>query len=169
MGISNQPRGKASDMFHIFHQIPSNNLFRLRLFAIIPLVLSLITARRLLDLPRQTHTTSSSTLTLAWHLLISNLFLLALPPAILVLMLVASISFVTLIFRLLLVGYFMKTSQATKFEWHVNLGRIGRSLLRDVFGFGAGWLREACLGCPVRALLALGISRSKHFLPSDLI
>ena len=80
--------------------------------------MSLITARRLLHLPRQIHTTSS-TLTLTIHLLINNLFLLALSPAILVAMLLGSIPFVTLIFRLLLVGYSTKVGQSG-FEWHVR-------------------------------------------------
>jgi hypothetical protein len=91
---------------------------RLRLFAIIPLVLSMITARRLLHLPRQIHATSS-TLTLTTNLLINNPFLLALSPAILVIMLIGSIPFVTLVFRLLLVGYSTKVGQS-RFEWHVR-------------------------------------------------
>ncbi|KAJ3486007.1 hypothetical protein NLJ89_g11850 [Agrocybe chaxingu] len=89
----------------------------LRLFALVPLVLSIITARRLLHLPRQIHTTSS-TLTLTTHLLISNPFLLALSPAILLVMLLGSLPFVTLIFRLLLVGY--STKVKTGWEWHVH-------------------------------------------------
>ncbi|KAF8176016.1 hypothetical protein BJ912DRAFT_1146942 [Pholiota molesta] len=75
----------------------------LRLFAIIPLVLSLITARRLLHLPRHIHRTSS-TLALATHLLMANPFLAALSPALLLAMLLASLPFLTAVFRLLLIG-----------------------------------------------------------------
>ncbi|KAF8958026.1 plasma-membrane choline transporter-domain-containing protein [Flammula alnicola] len=92
----------------------------LRLFALIPLALSVITARRLLHLPRQIHTTSS-TLTLTTHLLIANPFLLALSPAILLLMLLGSLPFVTVVFRLLLIGYPTGGGQGqTALEWHVK-------------------------------------------------
>ena len=94
-------------------------LSRLRLFSIIPLVLSLITARRLLHLPRQIHT-ASSTLTLVTHILILNPFILALSPTILLLMLISSLPFVTLIFRLLLYGYGTKLEGTTGgWEWHL--------------------------------------------------
>ncbi|KAJ3566815.1 hypothetical protein NP233_g6761 [Leucocoprinus birnbaumii] len=76
----------------------------LRLFAIIPLVLSLFTGRKLLNLPRELQVTSS-TLTLTTHLLLANPFLLALSPAILLITLIGSIPFLTLVFRLLLYGY----------------------------------------------------------------
>ncbi|KAF8801667.1 hypothetical protein BYT27DRAFT_7173913 [Phlegmacium glaucopus] len=90
----------------------------LRLFALIPLALSLITARRLLHLPRQIHT-ASSTLTLTTHILIINPFLLALSPTILLLMLISSLPFVTLIFRLLLHGYATKLEGTSGLEWHL--------------------------------------------------
>ncbi|TFK46709.1 hypothetical protein OE88DRAFT_1811777 [Heliocybe sulcata] len=89
----------------------------LRLFSLIPLVLSLLTARRLLHLPQQIHTTSSL-LTLATRLLMANPFLLALSPAILLATLLVSIPFVTLIFRLLMYGYFSKAG--TGWEYHVQ-------------------------------------------------
>ena len=93
---------------------------RLRLFSIIPLVLSLITARRLLHLPRQIHT-ASSTLTLVTHILIINPFLLALSPTVLLLMLISSLPFVTLIFRLLLFGYATRLKGTTGgLEWHLH-------------------------------------------------
>ena len=81
-------------------------------------MLSLITARRLLHLPRQIHT-ASSTLRLATHILIINPFLLALSPAVLLLMLISSLPFVTLIFRLLLFGYAIRPGGGT-LEWHLN-------------------------------------------------
>jgi Plasma-membrane choline transporter len=83
-------------------------------------VLSLITARRLLHLPRQIHT-ASSTLTLVTHILILNPFILALSPAVLLLMLISSLPFVTLIFRLLLYGYATKLGGTTEgLEWHLH-------------------------------------------------
>ncbi|KAI6138124.1 plasma-membrane choline transporter-domain-containing protein [Pisolithus tinctorius] len=84
----------------------------LRLFSLIPLVLSFLTARRLVDLPREIHSTSSI-LDLASQLLIANPFLLALSPAILLLTLFASIPFLTLIFRLVLIGYIEDSSGGT--------------------------------------------------------
>ncbi|KAF5323828.1 hypothetical protein D9611_008294 [Ephemerocybe angulata] len=90
----------------------------LRLFSIIPLILAIITARRLLHLPQQIHTTSS-TLTLTTHLLMANPFLLALSPVVLLATLIASLPFLTLIFRLLLIGY-ATSSAKSGWEWHVR-------------------------------------------------
>ncbi|KAG9318903.1 plasma-membrane choline transporter-domain-containing protein [Chiua virens] len=120
----------------------------LRLFAIIPLVLSILTARRLIDLPRKIHSTSSI-LDLTSQLLISNPFLLALSPAILLIILITSIPFVTLIFRLLLVGYFEDVQGGV--EWHVRewadwaiLGAVGVWLWS--WGVARGVLRTTCAG-----------------------
>ncbi|KIK97456.1 hypothetical protein PAXRUDRAFT_824917 [Paxillus rubicundulus Ve08.2h10] len=121
----------------------------LRLFSVIPLVLSLITARRLIDLPRKIHSTSSI-LDLTSQLLVANPFLLALSPAILLITLIASIPFVTLIFRLLLMGYF-STKVEGGFEWHVRewadwaiVGAIGVWLWS--WGVARGILRTTCAG-----------------------
>ncbi|KAK0448911.1 uncharacterized protein EV420DRAFT_1711107 [Desarmillaria tabescens] len=62
----------------------------LRLFSLIPLALSILTARRLFGLPRDIHSTSS-TLTLSTQLLMANPLLLALSPTILLATLLASI------------------------------------------------------------------------------
>lgn len=91
---------------------------RLRLFSLVPLILAVITGRRLLHLPRDIHTTSS-TLNLVIKLLIANPLLLALSPCILLAGLVASIPFLTLIFRLVLIGTATQTSQGT-LEWHIQ-------------------------------------------------
>ncbi|KZT19329.1 hypothetical protein NEOLEDRAFT_1152057 [Neolentinus lepideus HHB14362 ss-1] len=91
----------------------------LRLFSLVPLVLSLLTARRLGHLPREIHTTSSL-LTLVTRLLVANPFLLALSPAILLATLLASIPFVTLIFRLLLYGYFSQNAKQGGWEYHLK-------------------------------------------------
>ncbi|KAF8912212.1 hypothetical protein CPB84DRAFT_1761633 [Gymnopilus junonius] len=91
----------------------------LRLFSLIPLVLSLLTARRLINLPRQIHTTSSL-LTLSTHILMGNPFLLALSPLLLILMLLLSIPFITLTFRLLLIGYTTGVKEKGTMEWHVR-------------------------------------------------
>jgi len=89
----------------------------LRLFSLVPLALAFFTARRLVNLPRDIYTTSAL-LTLTTHLLASNPFLLVLSPAILLITLLASIPFLTLSFRLLLIGYFIKPSSG--WEWHVK-------------------------------------------------
>jgi hypothetical protein len=92
----------------------------LRLFAIIPLVLAFITGRRLIHLPREIHT-ASVTLTLTTRLLLANPFLLALSPTILLISLLASIPFLTLAFRLLLIGYFSHPpTDPNAWEWHVR-------------------------------------------------
>ncbi|KAF8077556.1 plasma-membrane choline transporter-domain-containing protein [Lyophyllum atratum] len=94
--------------------------YGLRLFSLVPLVLCIITARRLVDLPREMHVTSS-TLTLTTELLINNPFLLALSPVILLITLITSIPFITLIFRLLLIGYVSRPSPGSSaWEWHAH-------------------------------------------------
>lgn len=122
------------------------NFSRLRLFSLIPLALSLLTARRLLNLPRHIHKTSS-TLTLTTELLIANPFLLALSPAILLTTLLLSIPFLTLIFRLLLKGHPVKESSA--WEWHVyswaNWAIIGAiAIWLWSWGVARGILRMTC-------------------------
>ncbi|KAF9462686.1 plasma-membrane choline transporter-domain-containing protein [Collybia nuda] len=121
----------------------------LRLFAVIPLVLSLLTARRLLHLPREIHTTSS-TLTLTTELLIANPFLLALSPAILLVTLLASIPFLTLIFRLLLIGYISHPYEGSPaWEWRVH-GWANWAIVATVgvwlwsWGVARGILRMTC-------------------------
>lgn len=121
----------------------------LRLFSLIPLALSLLTARRLVGLPRDIHTTSS-TLTLTTHLLIMNPFLLALSPAILLIMLISSIPFLTLIFRLLLIGYATQpTKDSSRWEWHAHgwanwaiFGAVGVWLWS--WGVARGIMRMSC-------------------------
>ncbi|KAG6811715.1 hypothetical protein H0H92_006172, partial [Tricholoma furcatifolium] len=77
------------------------------------------TVGRLVDLPRQLHV-SSATLNLTTELLINNPFLLALSPAILLIALLASIPFLTLIFRLILIGYVWAPSESNSaLEWHL--------------------------------------------------
>lgn len=92
--------------------------FSLRLFSIIPLIFAIVTARRLVNLPQEIHT-ASSVLSLSTSLLISNPFLLALSPLVLLVTLICSIPFFTLAFRLLLHGY-TTTSAASTWEWHVR-------------------------------------------------
>ncbi|KAF9218266.1 hypothetical protein BS17DRAFT_721874 [Gyrodon lividus] len=122
--------------------------YSLRLFSVIPLFLSILTARRLTDLPRKIHSTSSI-LDLTSQLLMANPFLLALSPTILLIILIGSIPFVTLIFRLLLLGYFEKVQGG--FEWHVKewadwaiVGAIGVWLWS--WGVARGILRTTCAG-----------------------
>ena len=118
------------------------------MFSLVPLVLSLLTARKLLDLPRDIHT-ASSLLTLTTKLLIANPFLLALSPAVLLAALLLSIPFITLAFRLLLIGYFTKASSTSGFEWHVRgwanwaiAGTVGVWLWS--WGVARGLLRVSC-------------------------
>ncbi|KAI0333631.1 hypothetical protein GY45DRAFT_1389035 [Cubamyces sp. BRFM 1775] len=121
----------------------------LRLFSLVPLVLAVLTGRRLLHLPRDIHT-ASSLLTLTTRLLMENPFLLALSPAVLLAMLLLSIPFITLAFRLLLVGRFMPLT-STRSAWHVSewahwaiAGTIGVWLW--TWGVARGLLRVACAG-----------------------
>ena len=105
-------------------------------------MLCLLTARRLVDLPHQVHTTSA-TLTLTTELLINNPFLLALSPAILLITLLASIPFLTLIFRLLLIGYATKPYKGSPaWEWHVH-----------------GWANWAIVGAVAVWLWTWGVAR----------
>lgn len=120
----------------------------LRLFSLVPLVLSVITARRLVNLPREIHSTSSI-LDLTTRLLIANPFLLALSPVMLLAMLVASIPFITLIFRLLLIGYVFEPNGTL--EGHVQgwanwaiFGAVGVWLWS--WGIAKGMLRTTCAG-----------------------
>ncbi|KAI0345387.1 hypothetical protein BDW22DRAFT_1354313 [Trametopsis cervina] len=120
----------------------------LRLFALVPLILSLLTGRRLLHLPRALHTTSTL-LTLTTRLLYNQPFLLALSPAVLLLSLLASIPFATLAFRLLLIGY--TTRDATGVIWHLRawanwaiVATIGIWLW--TWGVARGILRVSCAG-----------------------
>lgn len=126
----------------------TNLKHRLRLFSIIPLVLSILTARRLIDLPRKIHSTSSI-LDLTSQLLMSNPLLLALSPTILLIILIASIPFVTLVFRLLLMGHFEKVQG--RYEWYIQewadwaiVGAIGMWLWS--WGVARGILRTTCAG-----------------------
>jgi hypothetical protein len=119
-----------------------NSYSSLRLFSLIPLILCIITSRRLLKLPQQIHTTSA-TLTLTTNLLIQNPLLLVLSPCILLISLLASLPFVTLIFRLLLIGYFVHPlDNPTAWEWHVR-----------------GWANWAITGTVVVWLWTWGVAR----------
>ncbi|THH29846.1 hypothetical protein EUX98_g4357 [Antrodiella citrinella] len=122
----------------------------LRLFSLVPLVLSFLTARRLVHLPREIHT-ASALLDLTTRLLVLNPFLLALSPAVLLATLVASLPFITLAFRLLLVGYVIPPRQDSGFEWHVHTwanwaiaGTIGVWLWS--WGVARGLLKVTCAG-----------------------
>lgn len=123
----------------------------LRLFSIIPLLLCILTSRRLVHLPRDIHT-ASSLLTLTTRLLVANPFLLALSPAVLLATLIASIPFITLTFRLLLVGYtYHPFDNPSVWEWHVRAwanwaiaGTIGVWLWS--WGVARGLLRVTCAG-----------------------
>ncbi|KAL4068171.1 plasma-membrane choline transporter-domain-containing protein [Scleroderma citrinum] len=120
----------------------------LRLFSLIPLALSLLTARRLVDLPREIHSTSS-VLDLTSELLVANPFLLALSPAILLLTLLGSIPFLTLIFRLVLIGYVENATGPVEghlrewADWAI-VGAVGVWLWS--WGVARGVLRTTCAG-----------------------
>lgn len=122
----------------------------LRLFALVPLVFSILTARRLLNLPREIHT-ASSLLTLTTRILVANQFLLALSPAVLLAELLASIPFVTLAFRLLLIGYANPFNNPQGWEWHVK-GWANWAIAGTVcvwlwtWGVGRGLLRVTTAG-----------------------
>ncbi|KAG5337824.1 hypothetical protein C0989_008650 [Termitomyces sp. Mn162] len=63
---------------------------------------------------------TSSTLNLTTKLLINNPFLLTLSPAILLIALLASIPFLTLIFRLIFIGYVWRLDGSSTWEWHLH-------------------------------------------------
>ncbi|KAG5652127.1 hypothetical protein H0H81_006203 [Sphagnurus paluster] len=95
---------------------------------------------------------TSSTLALTTELLISNPFLLALSPAILLVTLLASIPFLTLIFRLLLIGYASRPFPGSSaWEWHVH-GWANWAIAAAVsvwlwtWGVARGILRMTCAG-----------------------
>ncbi|KAI5124375.1 hypothetical protein M0805_008978 [Coniferiporia weirii] len=119
----------------------------LRLFSLIPFILAIVTSRRLMHLPQEIHATSSI-LTLSTSLLISNPLLLALSPVILLLALLSSIPFLTLSFRLLLIGYFHDTSSIA-WEWHVK-NWVGWAIAGTIsvwlwsWGIARGVLRTSC-------------------------
>ncbi|KAI0031487.1 plasma-membrane choline transporter-domain-containing protein, partial [Vararia minispora EC-137] len=89
----------------------------LRLFSLVPLTLAALTGRRLVHLPAQVHHTSSL-LILTTHVLSLQPLLLLLSPSVLLALLLGSIPFLTLAFRLLLVGY--TTSSPSGFVYHVH-------------------------------------------------
>ncbi|KZV66531.1 hypothetical protein PENSPDRAFT_612548 [Peniophora sp. CONT] len=88
----------------------------LRIFSLIPLVLAIITGRRLIHLPAHINSTSGL-LTLTTRVLAIQPVLLLLSPTVLLAFLLGSIPFLTLAFRLLLIGY--TTSQPSGIEYHV--------------------------------------------------
>ncbi|KAF7440315.1 hypothetical protein PC9H_000659 [Pleurotus ostreatus] len=122
----------------------------LRLFALVPLLLSLFTARRLLHLPQILHM-ASSTLDLSTKLLTENPFLLALSPAILLCASIISIPFLTLVFRLLLIGYTTGDQVHGSLEWHVR-GWANWAIVFTVciwlwtWGVARGILKMTCAG-----------------------
>lgn len=122
---------------------------RLRLFSLIPLVLAVITGRRLLNLPREIHT-ASSLLNLTTRLLMENPFLLAMSPAVLLAMLLLSIPFITLAFRLLLVGYWTDYD-TPRSAWHIREWAhwaIAGTIIVWLWTWGVarGLLRATCAG-----------------------
>lgn len=87
-------------------------------------------------------------LNLATSLLIANPFLLALSPLILLIALLGSIPFLTLAFRLLLIGY-VSMNTGSKWEWHVRNWAgwaIAGTILVWLWSWGVarGVLRTTC-------------------------
>lgn len=127
----------------------ANESISLRLFSIVPLILAILTSRRLLHLPEEIHTTSS-VLSLSTSLLMANPFLLALSPITLLISLLASVPFMTLVFRLLLIGYFTGTA-GSAWEWHLK-DWAGWSIAGTLsvwlwnWGVARGILRVTCSG-----------------------
>ena len=93
---------------------------------------------------------TSSILSLAIQVLLANPYLLALSPLILLLTFIISIPFLTLAFRLLLIGYFTGKSTSA-LEWHVQ-NWAGWSIAGTViawlwsWGVSRGVLRTTCAG-----------------------
>lgn len=123
----------------------------LRIFSLIPLALAFWSFRRLMkqNLPHAVQQTSSLLKLTTDLIFIHNPLLLALSPAILLAMLVVSIPFVTLIFRLLLVGYRQQTKGGV--EWHVQAWADWAIVATVVvwlwtWGVVRGVLRVTCAG-----------------------
>ncbi|VDB82634.1 unnamed protein product [Peniophora sp. CBMAI 1063] len=89
----------------------------LRIFSLVPLVLAIITGRRLVHLPTHINSTSGL-LTLTTRVLSIQPVLLLLSPSVLLAFLLGSIPFLTLAFRLLLIGY-TTSKPAGRVEYHV--------------------------------------------------
>lgn len=101
------------------------------------------------NLPHAVQQTSSLLKLTTDLIFIHNPLLLALSPAILLAMLVVSIPFVTLIFRLLLVGYRQQTKGGV--EWHVQAWADWAIVATVVvwlwtWGVVRGVLRVTCAG-----------------------
>ncbi|KAL1743701.1 hypothetical protein HDZ31DRAFT_40347 [Schizophyllum fasciatum] len=143
----------------------------LRLFALIPLILAIITGRRLLrGLPRRLHA-ASATLQLVTDVLFGELarpfvaggepFLLALSPALLLAALLASIPFATVVFRLLLVGYFRK-EDAGEYVWNIR-GWARWALV----GASAAWLWTWAVARGILRMSAAGVVGAWYFASVD--
>lgn len=118
----------------------------LRLFAIVPFILAIITARRVLSLPQELHTTSAL-LTLCTRILLQQPFLLALSPAILLIALLGSLPFITLAFRLLLVGGWSRSGSVWRVRTWADWAIVGDAIIwLWSWGVARGVMRVAAAG-----------------------
>ncbi|TRM59229.1 hypothetical protein BD626DRAFT_508658 [Schizophyllum amplum] len=155
----------------------------LRLFALVPLGLAILTAHRLLrGLPRRLNA-AASTLKIVSEVLFGDSlsigdvakvargeftvggepFLLALSPALLLAALLASIPFATVVFRLLLVGYFRKvdsgsSGESASYVWNV------RTWARWALAFAvAAWLWTWAVARGILRVVAAGVVGGWYF------
>ncbi|KAF8495388.1 plasma-membrane choline transporter-domain-containing protein [Gautieria morchelliformis] len=127
----------------------------LRIFSLLPLAFALLASRSLLSsIPYINRT--ASTVHLATSLLLSNPPLLAISPALLFAALLATLPFLSLIFRLLLVGYYRKE------EWHVQPYAIWLAMFTCLV-----WIWSWCVVRGILRVTAAGIVGAWFFEQRD--
>ena len=117
----------------------------LRIFSLIPLILAVLAFRSLLSSISQINRTAG-TVRLATSLLLSNPPLLAVSPSLLFVALLSTLPFLSLIFRLLLVGY------SGGEEWHVRPYAIGFAIFACLV-----WIWSWCVVRGILRVTAAGI------------
>jgi Plasma-membrane choline transporter len=117
----------------------------LRIFSLLPLAFALLASRSLLSSISHVNRTAS-TVHLATSLLLSNPPLLAISPALLFAALLSTLPFLSLIFRLLLVGYYGNE------EWHVRPYAIWLAMFT-----GLVWIWSWCVVRGILRVTAAGI------------
>lgn len=118
----------------------------LRIFSLLPLVFAVLASRSLLSCISQINRTAS-TVHLTTTLLLSNPPLLAASPALLFVALLSTLPFLSLIFRLLLVGYYGGDE-----KWHVRPYAVWMAVFACLV-----WIWSWCVVRGVLRVTAAGI------------
>ncbi|KAF8590436.1 hypothetical protein K439DRAFT_1644610 [Ramaria rubella] len=123
----------------------------LRLFSLVPLVLAVLSARSLLSSISQINLIAN-TVRIATTLLLSNPPLLLVSPGLLFVALLGTLPFLSLIFRLLLVGYYGNN------EWHVRPYAIWLAVAAFIV-----WVWSWCVVRGILRIAAAGVVGSWFF------